>query len=1018
MRCTLIWLIFLCEALPAWAVNPNVHISQYGHKVWRIQDGFLDSKFFAIAQTADGYLWFGGLNGPVRFDGVRFVPWTPPPGKQLPSPEVASLLAARDWGLWIGTSRGLSHRTNHDLVNYSSPAGSAISSILEDEDGTIWVVRSRITDGTGPLCHVKGDSMQCYGKSDGIPDLSYVALVRDSTGDLWLGGDTGLTRWRPGSFQTYYPRALKSSAGQQGIERLLPTPDGSLLVGMIDDGPDLGLEQFSRGAWKPFVVPELDGRTLGVTSLFRDHQNAIWVGTYSDGIYRIYGNDVDHFDSSEGLSNGLVYAIDEDSEGNLWVATATGIDCFRDLQITTFSTRERLTAQLIDSVLASRDGTVWIGGGNALDILDGRNVSSIQRGKGLPGTQVTSLFEDHAGQRWVGIENTLNIYEDRRFTRINRRDGSPVGTVLGITEDPDRNIWVLSFGPPRTLIRIYDRKVREEFAAPKVPAASSLVADHRGGIWLGLLNGDLARYQQGRTETFRFQHTPDSRVIQMLLSSDGSVLGAAAFGLIGWSNGKRRTLNTRNGLPCESINAAVEDDQGTLWLYMACGLVEIPKNELQHWWAQPDVMLHPKVFDVFDGLRPGLAAPFEKQAARTPDGRLWFVQGGVLQMIDPAHLGRNLIAPPVYMEQIIADRKKYPPQGDVRLPARTRDVEIDYTALSLAVPQKVRFRYRLEGRDMDWQEAGTRRQAFYTDLRPRTYRFHVIACNNDGVWNEAGALLDFSIAPAYYQTNWFRALCGVAFLMLLWALYQFRLRQLHQQFAIGLEASVSERFRIARELHDTLLQSFQGLLLRFQAASNLLPTRPDDAKKRLDIAINQASQAIAEGRDAIQGLRSSLLVTNDLALALRTLGEELLAGGTNPQLPVIDVAVEGEARGILPTTRDEVYRISAEALRNAFRHAQAKRIEVEIRYGKDEFQVRIRDDGKGIGTDVSGRGAGHFGLYGMRERAKVIGANLEVWSSLDSGAEVQLTLPSSSAYEVSDAPRWFRFFRIAKSKSS
>ena len=232
---------------------------------------------------------------------------------------------------------------------------------------------------------------------------------------------------------------------------------------------------------------------------------------------------------------------------------------------------------------------------------------------------------------------------------------------------------------------------------------------------------------------------------QVLLSSDGSVLGATSYGLIGWSNGKQQTLSVRNGLPCDAVNGFVEDGNGALWLHMQCGLVEIARSDLQKWWAHPDVSLQPRVFDVFDGVQPGRWAPFESSAVRTLDGRLWFTNASVVQMIDPTHLTRNLIPPAVHLEQIIADRTGHSPQGDVRLPARTRDVEIDYTALSFAVPQKVRFRYRLEGRDTDWQEAGTRRQAFYTDLRPGTYRFRVIAANNDGVWNETGAALDFAL---------------------------------------------------------------------------------------------------------------------------------------------------------------------------------------------------------------------------------------------------------------------------------
>src|SRR5215469_906053 len=452
-RHALIWLALLCGAVTAWGVNPKVRISQYGHTAWRIQDGFLSDTPFAIAQTADGYLWIGGPGGLfVRFDGVRFVPWTPPLGKQLLSPEVRTLLAARDGSLWIGTRLGLSHWIDHDLINYSSYTNAVISSIAEDDDGTIWVTRNRIADGTGPLCKVKGTAMHCYGKADGVPEAGYQSLVRDSAGSLWLGSSTALTRWRPGSFQTYYPSRLKSNAGQVGIPALVPSSDGSIWVGFAVRGPGMGLQQLAQRVWKPFVVSDLDGRTLEVVALFKDHENALWVGTESQGIYRIYHNEVDHFGSSEGLSSDDIMGFFEDREGNLWVSTSKGIDCFRDLQITTFSTREGLTTSEVDSVQALRDGSVWVGGADALDILGQGHVSSFQAGRALPGHQVTSLFEDHSGQGWVGVDNSLFLFEKGRFTRINRRDGSPTGMIVGITEDADKNIWVLSFGPPRSLI--------------------------------------------------------------------------------------------------------------------------------------------------------------------------------------------------------------------------------------------------------------------------------------------------------------------------------------------------------------------------------------------------------------------------------------------------------------------------------------------------------------------------------------------------------------------------------------
>jgi len=322
----------------------------------------------------------------------------------------------------------------------------------------------------------------------------------------------------------------------------------------------------------------------------------------------------------------------------------------------------------------------------------------------------------------------------------------------------------------------------------------------------------------------------------------------------------------------------------------------------------------------------------------------------------------------------------------------------------------------LEGHDAAWQEPGTRRQAFYNDLRPGHYRFRVIACNNDGVWNQTGDVLAFSILPAYYQTTWFYALCAAGLLLLLWLLYQYRLRQLQHQFNIGLEAQVSERTRIARELHDTLLQSFNGLLLRFQTVSNLLPSRPEEAKSRIDSVIEEGSGAISEGRDAVHELRSLGLMTSDLAQSIRNFAKELLDNFPSKNLPELHVQVGGSPKDLNPVVRDEAYRFVAEALRNALRHAEAHQIEVEIRYDEEHLKLRIRDDGKGIDKDVLNKeyAPGHWGLRGMRERAKLIGANFEIWSEPGSGTEIELKIPSANAYAKPNSARWSFFSRTPR----
>jgi len=342
-------------------------------------------------------------------------------------------------------------------------------------------------------------------------------------------------------------------------------------------------------------------------------------------------------------------------------------------------------------------------------------------------------------------------------------------------------------------------------------------------------------------------------------------------------------------------------------------------------------------------------------------------------------------------------------------------VQIDYTALSFVAPEKIRFRAKLEGRDTDWKDAANERKAFYTDLPPRHCRFRVMATNNSGVWNEAGGSLDFSIDPAYYQTNWFRVSCAAAFLALLWALHQYRLHQIAEKFNARLEGRVDERLRVARELHDTLLQSFHGLLLNFQAVKNLLPGRVGEARQVLETTLDHAAQAITEARDAVQDLRSSAEITNELAKALEVLARDLAEQerAANGNAAACSVEVEGTSQELHPILRDEVYQITVEALRNAFRHARARQIEVEIRYDARQLRVRVRDDGAGIDASVLQEGrAGHFGLKGMRERARAIGGQLKVWSEYGVGTEVDLSIPASVAY----GSRASRRFRVFKSK--
>jgi signal transduction histidine kinase/ligand-binding sensor domain-containing protein len=986
MKATRVWLtlaIACTQPATAWAVDPSRRISQYAHYAWRIQDGLFTGGFSGeIVQTKDGYLWIGTESGLLRFDGVRFVPWRPEQGEQLPSPRVLRLLAGRDGSLWIGTTAGLSRLQDQRLTTYPGPGG--VISIREDRNGTIWFGLSAPAPGSGPLCRVVGENTHCFTNAEGVPSFRGVgSLVEDAHGSIWVGGNTHLLRWTNGAVTQYSPSGLQNNAGFGGILALAAAPERTLWVGMAKKGPGLGLQRLVNGQWQPFETPQLAGSELFVTALHRDRDGARWIGTGDRGLYRILDDTVDHYDSTKGLSSDYVIGLSEDREGTLWVTTGQGIDRFSDTAVVAFSMTEGLCSQEAVSLLATRDGTVWIGGDGALGRLREGTLSCLRAAGGLPGSQVTSLFEDRGGRVWIGLDNNLFMYDGGAFRQVRKPDGTAIGLVTGITEDANRHVWIAVSASPRVLMRIDGLTVRDEYRDVE---PRRVVSDPTGGLWVGLVSGDLAHFQDGAFDTYPLAPKNATPVNQLLSQADGSVLAATSYGLVAGPKGRLSVLSSKNGLPCDVVHGITFDRDGDLWLMMDCGLGELPRAELAKWRQAPESTVALRTLDVLDGVRTG-RAPFDG-AASAPDGRLWFTNGLQVQTIDPARVRRNAIAPPVHVEQVVADRTAYTAADIVRLPPLTRDLRIDYVGLSFVAPLKVLFRYRLEGRDDAWQEAGTRRQAFYNDLRPGTYRFRVIASNNDGVWNDEGASLEIVVAPAWYQTGWFLAVSVVTGGAVAWAAYRLRLRQVAATLNARFDERLAERTRVARDLHDTLLQTVQGSKM---VADNALD-RPDDAagmRRAMEQVSSWLGQAGQEGRAAVNALRISTTERNDLVAAFRRAIDDCSQQGSI----VGSLTVAGDAREMHPIVRDEVYRIGYEAIRNACTHSGGRRLEVRLEYGRDLI-VGVADDGTGIDAALASEGkAGHFGLSGMRERAARIGATLSVVGAPGAGTEVVVTVP-------------------------
>ena len=997
--CTTALCIPVLIPLAAHGVDPSRRISQYSHVAWRLQDGFFTGSPSVVTQTFDGYLWVGTANGLFRFDGAQFKPATTVEGKPIIS-SITALLAAKDGSIWFTSGSLLQHLTNGHLTQYKrdGPTRHA-NTIVQSKDGNIWVVYTRKPLGP-PLCRVDGTRLRCYGASEGV-FLSFAdSLAEDADGNLWLSNSSKVEAWKPGGSGTVYsPPELEAVRGISGFSVLSATPDGSMWAGVNQKGHGLGLQHVVRGHWSAITLPGFDSSQLSANEVKQDREGSLWIGTEGDGLYRIHGDRVDHYRAADGLTSDSVSSIFEDHEGDIWVTTSKGLDKFRDLSVATYSTTEGLKSDKVTSVAAATDGSVWIGNRTYLQHLHNGNLSSIDHEQGLPGALVTSLLPDHLNRLWIGIDHTLFMFSSGKYTAFTKRGGTPIGMIYDLAEDTAGTIWATT-PSDAAIFRVLPDHTVDTVATPGARVPIALKADSHGGLWVSFEDGNLAYLKDGHWALATpGGEGPRGAAQQMALTNDDAVFGSTPVGIIAWRNGRPRKLGLANGLPCDKTYAVIFDRTGTLWAYAECGLLSIGESEVQRWWRNPDAKLQVRVFDILDGAQP-MRATFQPRAALASDGSIWFANDTVSQQVNPLALYTNQIRPPVFVESITADRKQYPLQNNLKLPALSRDIEIDYSALSFRIPERVRFRYRLDGWDKDWQDVSTRRQAFYTNLRPGPYRFHVIACNSDGLWNEVGATLDFSIAPRYYQTSWFMLLSGLALILVAWSLYLVRLRQATARIQERLGARLEERERIARELHDTLLQGVHGLMLRFQGITKTLPA-VHPCHKMMSEALDRADELLLQARQEVKDIRADGISERDLPDMLRACAEELQVNNS----AALKVTCGGTPRLLDVTVCTEVYRIAREAMFNSCQHSGAANIEIETTYDPDHLRVSVRDDGRGIEPQLLNNGkAGHWGLSGMRERAEKIGARFRIWSKEGAGMEVELTIPGKVAYSKPGKP--------------
>ena len=1006
-----IWLaILLASSACAFALDPSLDVSELAHSAWKIRDGFTKGTIFSMAQTPDGYLWLGTEFGLRRFDGVQAMPWQPPEGEQLPSDYIRDLLVARDGTLWIGTALGLASWKNGRLTQYPEVAGHPAGPLVQDGNGTVWVGIQH----PGRLCAVLEGAAKCYGA--GSLGDEVLALYADGRGNLWVAAQKGLWRWAPGAPKRYDPgNAMEAKA-------LIKGDNGALLVatGALGGPPTSsieGLKEFAGEKFRSYELSGIAGR-FRPTCLFRSSDGSLWIGTVGGLLHQHQGR-VDRFNN---LSGDTVTSILEDREGNVWVSTEDGLDRFREFAIPTISVNQGLSSSTIHVVKAMPDGSIWIATTDGLDrwqngkvtvygrlSVPGRGLETDERkliqtrvteiaNSGLRGA-VYSLGEDDRGRLWAGNPEGVFFFEGGRFLPV---PGFPRGNIFSIAAGEQGRVWISNLD--QGLIDSGAEGVVQRTPWAQLGHKSGAVAllpDRvRGGLWLGFNDGGIAYVKDGQVQASytTAEGLGKGAVSGLQLGSDGAVWASTAGGLSRIKDGRIVTLTSRNGLPCDGVHWAMEDNGHSTWLNQPCGLVRIARSELDAWAGDPKRSVRTTVFDNSDGVRSRTSAGrYGPKVTMSTDGRIWFSPLDGVSIIDPQHLPFNRIPPPVHIEQVTADDKAYDIVNGMQLPAQVHDLNIDYTALSLVAPEKVRFRFKLEGQDKDWREVVNVRRVEYSNLPPRHYRFRVMASNNSGVWNEQGASLDFSVAPAYYQTKWFRALCVLILLAMLWVVYQLRVRALKRRHAEVralneqlIKAQEAERTRIAGDLHDGVLQQITSLTVMLGIVKRQLP--PDsEAKATIGGLQQQIVKIGTDIRHLSHELHPALLQEAGLPAALAAYSEEFSKVRGLSVLCEADESVDELSPGAALC----IYRIAQEALGNAAAHAAAKKVQVQLIRSNGRVCLSVTDDGVGCEPEQIVKSGG-LGLINMRERVLQLDGTFEFDSEPGRGTTVKVAIPFRS----------------------
>jgi ligand-binding sensor domain-containing protein/signal transduction histidine kinase len=983
-------LVVLCLSVACSADGTPKPLSQYLHEEWGSERGFPGGSINVIAQTPDGYLWIGTQKGLVRFDGSNFRLFSQISTNSSSITSVLGLLADAQGSLWVRQpgSTLLRYRNGkfEDFSNSFEIPEIAITRMSPSKDGK--AVFATVLNG---IVTYENGGFKTLARSPELPNFIVTSMAPDPDGAYWVGTrDLGLFQIRDGKIS-----ARPDVLPKRQINVLLSARAKQLWI-----GTDKGLF-----LWNDNELAHIGQNSLlserQILSLSEDSDNNIWVGT-DHGMYRLDAESSFMPKTENTLGNGPVPAILGDREGNIWAATPKGLERLRNTIFTTYGAAEGLSEETNGPVHADSDGRTWfapIRGG--LYWLNGTKIGTV-REAGLDKDVVYSIAGGN-GNLWIGRQHGgLSHLENvaGKWHAVTYTDADGLGQNSVYTVRVTRN----------------------------------------GAVWAGTLSAGLTRIGGGKFERFTTANGLISNTISSILESrNGTIWVATPRGLSAFLSNHWVSYSNKDGLPSDDVNCLFEDSEGTLWIGTMSGLAALRSGQILIPAQGPEFLRGPifgieedtngflwtsasdhiaminrkkllgpdfsdvdiREFGLADGLRNTDGVKRDEAVASDRSGNIWFSLNRGLSVVDTNRLRRASAPSILQLEALFVNGNPTSLSSPVRISPNPQKITFNYAGISLSVPDRVRFKYKLDGFDHAWSDPLIDREASYTNLNPGSYVFHVIASNSDGLWNGSELTIPFTIERAFWQTGWFRTSCVLSILLLVWLAHRYRLYRLTQQLNMRMEERLDERTRIAQDLHDTLLQGLLSASMQLNIADEKLP---DDspAKPLVGRVLELMNSVSNEGRTVVQGLRSSNALGDDLELAFLRIRHEL---------PVSEhvnfrIVVEGKPRRLHATIRDEVYRIGREALVNAFRHSTANLIEVKVGYEPSRLRLIFRDNGRGIDPGMVRAGRdGHWGLSGMRERAERIGARLKVSSRAAAGTEVELLIPEHIAFRSPTARR-------------